>query len=1791
MTDPTCCTPASQTGAPRPAIEPAPTAECNACDGIRTLTPRPVSNRPGLDALRYRIGNHGDFFESMLARISSLQGPPVDASTGPREYLLRDRLTTRDPNDPSIALLDAWAVVADIITFYQERIANEGFLRTAIERLSLQELSRLVGYAPRPGLSAAALLAYEVDPPVTQPGAPASAPGRRPANGTSSRAVTIPRGTKSKSTPRPGADEQPQTFETSEDLLARPEWNAIRPRLTRPHLITLAGEGHVLDIEKLYFRKTGLRLSANDYLAIVPTPDSEPVLRQIEKVDEDRENDQTIATLFLDDLSVAKLLKELKAISDTFEAIPTLDPDDHIPLQAEFRRRLKDTLTTINACALDRNSLTIVDDTFHELACDADSAARDLTRSIDAVAGPTYPSLATLLQTDHVGQQFRDAVVALLASHQEDDTLASDVEFNLNEAVTSGMPNVARTIAAIRDGVRRIAEASEAIGIGADPRPVRPVMNDMSAGLGTLEIITAANDLPPDTVALIRVVRGDDSPLDLDAASNFQVAPLFDPYAFILSSRSAGTRPGVIEFRDALRSLKWGDDHERDVVVALATTDPSLHPMPYRAIGTVLQRKAIAGAAYFVPQDGTTPLTVRSQKSFLDFGIEIHDLPAGDREYLIRITLIPQDGLPGTIEDPRITNWHFQSGVTPRPPWDAAGCDTYTLQATDDMTVGDLNDALKAITFTAPSTEGIVGVLIEVSDTAGLVDYASCIHEFCVTRNPPGSLLNALARFHRLLGNPLGNIQRIHDQYLLDVWPNRPPNSDFDECNIRIAAVKLDFENPANEHTLAELATSVEDLFQYVAPRLSPAGTTWGDRIRELEALSTMAAGDALNQSVDSLLYLCLLAFHWMDTPSLREVLTDQRIQEWKDRLEALHTRLANAGNSLGELISAARDVDEDAKFFDERALDLIGVGADISEALSQLADAILAALATRRKALIRAVRTAVTQFGAEILNSSPPAGSLEEQVRIWLEKLLTSIGIEEQLRKPAKELCLICSNPICDASCPKVSCLTDSVNRQLNGAAQPVNSSLGVQNLASAVRLWPPAIRGPFEALTMRLAAIIERVNPKEAPADEARFDRITDINRAFALLGQLRAGRAQQADLLADLLRLFETQSDLVIHLANSLGGEDRDLLFEVLAANRIDEPSLRPAVYAFRGRANIFGWNGPTNLDDLINKLKVSSGLPADEELVVDGARQEKRAKAVLTGEAVVVDLTSIASNESEEEREDKVFLDGDYPKTGRGSVIAIRRRNEEPFALRVLSAVQRPRAARGLKGNTTELQVDPTWWPQRVIAALPDLALLTDLIQSTRVLCDSEELELAEAPIKPETMERTDTIECGEFLPGLSAGKRVVFEGKQDVGTAAVDTPQTETFSLLTVMHVIDRELYGDKFVTEITLDRPLTRDYRRSTVRIYANVVEATHGETRQETLGNGAGEKIFQRFAVRGQPVTYLPAPTASGAESTLAVRVNDVRWKEQKELDQSKPIDRDYLTMIDDSQQSTVIFGDGRNGARPPTGVENVRADYRIGLGKVGNVRARQISQVIGAPLGVKGVVNPLEAVGGADRDGADQIRSRAPLAVTAMERLVSPQDYADFALSFAGVGKADVTVLGGVVHLTVAGMEPGPVDPEGPLFRNLSYALRLHGDPQQQFRLHNRSLALLLIVAKVRIEPERRWEVVEREMRRAFYDWFSYERSELGQDMLLSDAIRVAQSVEGVVYVDIDRFGAVQESDKRDSDSVLGDIANRLKNTDAAMRIPVHPARQTGRGIQPAEICYLTPDIPNTLLLEEIR
>ena len=153
-------------------------------------------------------------------------------------------------------------------------------------------------------------------------------------------------------------------------------------------------------------------------------------------------------------------------------------------------------------------------------------------------------------------------------------------------------------------------------------------------------------------------------------------------------------------------------------------------------------------------------------------------------------------------------------------------------------------------------------------------------------------------------------------------------------------------------------------------------------------------------------------------------------------------------------------------------------------------------------------------------------------------------------------------------------------------------------------------------------------------------------------------------------------------------------------------------------------------------------------------------------------------------------------------------------------------------------------------------------------------------------------------------------------------------------------------------TLLQLEDKLAYVYRRATLRVHGNVVWATHGEARDEVLGTGDASRPWQSFTLRQGPVTRLPVhPGRVGEHPGGPGGPGPVEGGGR--LREAGPADRVYVATTDDAGRTTVTFGDGRFGARPPSGAENVRAHFRVGTGTAGNVQAGQIILLTQPPPG----------------------------------------------------------------------------------------------------------------------------------------------------------------------------------------------------------------------------------------------
>jgi hypothetical protein len=195
------------------------------------------------------------------------------------------------------------------------------------------------------------------------------------------------------------------------------------------------------------------------------------------------------------------------------------------------------------------------------------------------------------------------------------------------------------------------------------------------------------------------------------------------------------------------------------------------------------------------------------------------------------------------------------------------------------------------------------------------------------------------------------------------------------------------------------------------------------------------------------------------------------------------------------------------------------------------------------------------------------------------------------------------------------------------------------------------------------------------------------------------------------------------------------------------------------------------------------------------------------------------------------------------------------------------------------------------------------------------------------------------------------------------------------------------------------------------LNILFNLLGVSRGKTvTNEVLGSGNGGVAGQDFTLKNSPVTYLQNPASLSGDnysSTVKVSVNGVQWSEVRSFYGQPPNAQIFITKEDEQGSTHVVFGDGVNGSRLPSGTNNVVATYRYGSGADAPA-AGTLTVVMQPQPGLKAIVNPIPVGGGSDPDPPAKVRQLAPDSVLTFGRAVSLDDFEVIAAAAPGVIKA---------------------------------------------------------------------------------------------------------------------------------------------------------------------------------------
>ncbi|MFG3422611.1 hypothetical protein [Micromonospora sp. NPDC048063] len=506
-------------------------------------------------------------------------------------------------------------------------------------------------------------------------------------------------------------------------------------------------------------------------------------------------------------------------------------------------------------------------------------------------------------------------------------------------------------------------------------------------------------------------------------------------------------------------------------------------------------------------------------------------------------------------------------------------------------------------------------------------------------------------------------------------------------------------------------------------------------------------------------------------------------------------------------------------------------------------------------------------------------------------------------------------------------------------------------------------------------------------------------------------------------------------------------------------------------------------------------------------------------------------------------DVLELDGDHPRLLPGSLLLL----EQPglrAVYRAVSVVPSAATRYGISGRITRVRIATGHRPP------PSFDRRRTLVHYLPVELPAR-WRPRTAPVAGRVVDLMPTD------PPLPAGRLVQLRGFD----TATGTERVEAATILGC------EVRPDGRHIRVVLDRELVGTYAPDSVRVRGNVVTADHGETVTQVLGSGDGQSPFAQVATRRGPLTHVRAPTAHGTVSTFTLEVNGVTWTQVPSLAAAGPQDRVYLVRENADGTAVVVFGDGVKGARPPTGVENLVATYRVGMGADGAVDAGQVSLLLRRPPGIREVTNPAPSHDWGPPESLAETRRSLPVRTRVLDRAVSVADHADLARGFAGVGgaRADLVTDGhrDRIVLSLVGVGASPVG-DG-LLADLAAALAGLRPPEPPLVLLRADVVRFGVRVEVQPDPGHRWPVVRDEVAAVLRRRFGAAQTDFDAPVTASAVLVVVRAVAGVVACTMPRLVPVGPADPTGTaDDVL---------------VPL-PAHWDGRRIRPAQLPHLAPE-----------
>ncbi|MBV6625833.1 MAG: putative baseplate assembly protein [Rivularia sp. (in: Bacteria)] len=1721
-----------------------------------TNSPKSIYNRPGLPAIVYRIGDYNSFRERLISQISTQL--VIKDTIAQRSSLAK--LTTRSNEDPAIALLDAWAVVADVLTFYQERIANEGYLRTATERFSVLQLARSIGYELSPGVAASTYLAFTVDDAVE-----------------SVTQAIVPQGTPVMSIPTTD-DEVPQTFETSAEILTHLDWNSIQPRLSKPQEI---GENLVEndrlknrrdaksaeeeDKEKnnqIYLQGTSTQLQPGDWVLLVAN------------------QEQNIQTYLLKLTAV-----ELSADNN----YTLISWEKQLPQAIKSRLRNPQIFAFRNSASLFGKNAPLWKDMPDEIKkAGGGTVVGGVFCSEDNGSNWT-PQNKNLANTD----------ILCLATDKSSNSSSKYLFAGTPDRGIFRLPDDGENWEAVNAGLTNLN--IQALYI----QPEKGYVFAGTPGGGVFRSKDNGDNWVPIHTGSVRVQsQGDNNWQSINTAiPNTVVRSLVtcagDDKQYIF----AGTDDNI--YRSENQGKDWYTTNNSNS--ATNECNPNLQGLPGKAVLSLMVTE-ITGIISDIDNSDKKKITVSKLTGELKEGDVI---AVGDEK--IKIVKVPSNENESeiilTLDKEVDTNLNTPIACTTNKFNIFAGTDDGIYRSSDYgnrwQPITEYNNNIKRVfSLTHYQRDGLFYLFAGTDN--GI--YSSLNRENWTNIN--NDLLENVPVYaldnhgeHLFAGTNQGifvstdnggSWKKVKNEDLIKKKINitsdnggssdKVEDEDLNKKKINITSLAVKNINDDNHKIFAGALFSgfVED-----------KENEENEEDKENQWPHFKFPDEVKLEKIDlNTIYPKILENSWM------VLLNENRFQAIK--VDKVSTDSVSEFSLTSEVTKITFNNSADLSDFGRRKTQVLIQ----SESLA-LAPEVLTVTMQQENIFLDPInkdKIYLSKFISD-LHSDKTLIVSGKHIRALAEDVGGFFVWNADESKWQRQNQGLTNTNI------QALAIDKSKNKYYIGTNQGVFHSFG--NNQANNHIWEPLQTKGLEETDIQSLWI----HPKNksifvgTPSGIFNYSDSGWKSKNQGLVHKNVQTLVSYFNQEEDTISIFAGTFDGGVFVSrnngdswNSTGLTNVDIQTLVVNANgHLFAGTFQKGIFYSENQGN--SWRQLTNIER-------GTGTISSDNITVTGVglnSEQLQVGDIINAGGQTRTIVSI-NNETQIFTVDTAFRP-DLPERT-AFTINTGLTNLNITSLLILPQEEEMILFAGTGGSGVFRSQDSGKRWQQVNTNLKDLEIRTLAANSSN---DSNN-KIFVGTARKGIFHSVDNGDSWQAINdnltntdvkaiAISADNNIIAAGNgilvsQD-GFYTVPLNKSDLLWVISppvkdkylkwlvrdingfvgnIETITDKELLlqpateEDGIVSEvctikkppteqqnpvIVLKKPLKYAYDPETVTIYANVVMATHGETVVEVMGNGDGTIPNQSFILKQPPLTYVPAATASGAKSTLEVRVNDVLWEEVDSLYEQDTHLQGYIIRLTDDATSIITFGDGENGTRLPTGEENVTATYRSGIGLEGQVAAESLTQLKDKPLGILEVINPLSASGAAPPESRDEAREKAPSQVRTLDRIVSLQDFEDFSRAFAGIGRASAVPLWNgqsqLVHITVAAADGSQVDTDSNLYQQLVAAIDNNRDPIQFVEVDSYELQLFNVEAKLQFNPRYQEELLIEQVSASLKAKFTFSNRKFGQDVTAAEVIATIQQIEGVVAVDLDALYKLGSS-KNLQQSLRADLARWDEENDIA-------------------------------------